>query len=75
MVGARAMDAGALNQALSRVTSDPTAGDGPGSTRLWAHASVTNIYDTFRALASYQSNLLDAVEIAADHTGRPTGYS
>jgi hypothetical protein len=28
VVGARAMDAGALNQALSRVTSDPTAGDG-----------------------------------------------
>merc|ERR1719424_1437259 len=28
VVGARAMDAGALNQALSRVMSDPMAGDG-----------------------------------------------
>ena len=32
VVGARAMDAGALNQALSRVMSDPMAGDGGGPT-------------------------------------------
>jgi len=32
VVGARAMDAGALNQALSRVMSDPMVGDGGGPT-------------------------------------------